>query len=122
APNLFKSNYEFPIGLAMCAALLAIMIPRPARDARFWRPVLGVLLLSYAVYLGMGVWRTFDGFRLVDRNFYGKLSVLQSGDQGEEDAYRALYHGQIDHGEQMLNEESRRKPITYFCPDSGIGH
>jgi len=47
---------------------------------------------------------------------------LQSGDQGEEDAYRALYHGQIDHGEQMLNEESRRKPITYFCPDSGIGH
>jgi hypothetical protein len=27
----------------------------------------------------------------------------------------------INHGQQMLREEYRRLPVTYFCPDSGIG-
>jgi spermidine synthase len=27
----------------------------------------------------------------------------------------------INHGEQMLRPEYRRRPVTYFCPDSGIG-
>src|SRR6185436_15251751 len=32
-----------------------------------------------------------------------------------------LVHGVINHGEQMLNEPYRHQPVTYFCPDSGIG-
>ena len=37
------------------------------------------------------------------------------------DAARKLIHGVINHGQQMLREEHRRKPVTYFCPQSGIG-
>ena len=32
-----------------------------------------------------------------------------------------LIHGVINHGQQMLREEYRRLPVTYFCPQSGIG-
>lgn len=121
APNVFNAYYEFPIGLAMCAALLLILIPRPARFPRLWSGAAGVLFATYTVYLGMGVRQGIHNYRVVERNFYGQLRVLQRGQPGEEDASRVLLHGLIDHGEQMLNEEDRRKPITYFCPESGIG-
>ena len=32
-----------------------------------------------------------------------------------------LIHGVINHGQQMLREQYRRMPVTYFCPQSGIG-
>src|ERR1019366_6208671 len=39
----------------------------------------------------------------------------------DDDASRKLIHGVINHGQQMLREEYRRLPVTYFCPQSGIG-
>jgi SAM-dependent methyltransferase len=62
------------------------------------------------------------GYRLVARNFYGQLRVLDDGDPKFEDAAsRTLVHGTINHGEQFLREKYRRRPVTYFCPESGIG-
>ena len=62
------------------------------------------------------------GYRVVARNFYGQLRVLDSGDpEIDEDATRKFVHGIINHGEQSLREEYRRQPITYFCEGSGIG-
>jgi len=105
----------------MCAALVATVLPRPSRWVRWWRPGISVLFLAYTVYLAMGVRQSVHGYRVVERNFYGQLRVFQDGNPGEEDAYRRLVHGLINHGEQMLNEKYRRQPITYFCPGSGIG-
>jgi SAM-dependent methyltransferase len=83
------------------------------------------LLLVIAVYfwcLGASVRSMVRGYRVVVRNFYGLLRVYDSGDpRVEDDASRKLVHGVINHGEQMLREEYRHMPVTYFCPGSGIG-
>jgi hypothetical protein len=48
--------------------------------------------------------------------------VADEGDPRiDDDAARRLVHGVINHGQQMLRAEYRRKPVTYFCPQSGIG-
>ena len=63
-----------------------------------------------------------DGYLVVTRNFYGQLRVEDEGDPRiDDDAARKLIHGVINHGQQMLREEYRRQPVTYFCPQSGIG-
>jgi len=127
APNFFSGYYEFPIGLALCAALVAILAPRPApqwlkaRQLRLWRPALVVLFCGYAVFLGAAIRPSVHNYLAVRRNFYGQLRVRESGDASQEESYRMLTHGRINHGEQMLNEKYRRQPITYFCPGSGIG-
>jgi SAM-dependent methyltransferase len=60
------------------------------------------------------------GYRVVARNFYGELRVEQYDDD-ETGPRRKLLHGIINHGEQILDQAWRRSPITYFCPDTGIG-
>jgi hypothetical protein len=34
---------------------------------------------------------------------------------------RNLIHGVINHGMQVLRDDYRRQPVSYFCPQSGIG-
>ncbi len=126
APNLFNANYEFPLGLALCAALIVGLLPIPdawrqGRWLRLARPAAMVLFCAYAVYLGAAIRNVIHGYLAVERNFYGQLRVRQYGANNEEGAYRVLQHGRINHGEQMLDATLRRQPITYFCPDSGIG-
>lgn len=124
APNFFNAYYEFPIGLAMCAALLGMLTPRPKTGwlsaPRFWRPALGVVYCGFVIYLGMVMRRGVHNYLLVERNFYGQLRVRDYAEPDEE-PYRMLVHGLINHGEQMLSDEYRKQPITYFCAASGIG-
>ena len=119
APNFFNADYEFPIGLALCAALVAVLIPRPR--AVWMRAAIAILFCGYLVLLGAGVRESVSGYRVVQRNFYGLLKVDQEGEPADQDSYRRLTHGVINHGEQMLHESHRRDPITYFCPETGIG-
>jgi len=119
APNFFNAYYEFPIGLAMCATLVAILTPRPPSVWLRAAPV--VLLCGFIVLLGSGVRANLHGYRVIQRNFYGQLRVDEHEEQSEESVFRRLSHGVINHGEQMLHDERRRDPITYFCPESGIG-
>ncbi len=123
APNFFRAYYEFPIGLGLCAVLAAVVFTRALPPGRRWAGVaVGAVLAGYLACLGIGMYQMVDGFRVVARNFYGQLRVYDSGDpRFDEDASRHLLHGTINHGEQMLREEYRRRPVTYFCPESGIG-
>jgi hypothetical protein len=127
APNLFDFYYEFPIGLALCAALVMLLTPAPAiawrqaRDRKAWRPVLAVFFCGYSLYLGYVEREATHDYIDVRRNFYGQLRVRQDGDPEEEDSARILVHGRINHGQQMLNVKYRRTPSTYFCAASGVG-
>jgi hypothetical protein len=47
--------------------------------------------------------------------------VRDTGFEPGEQPYRKLLHGVINHGEQMLTGTYRNRPITYFCPQTGIG-
>jgi hypothetical protein len=127
APNLFHAYYEFPIGLALCALVAAIVFTRALWNApRLWREtgiaILVVLLAGYFYFLRGIMFQMVDGYKLVTRNFYGQLRVEDEGDPRiDDDAARKLIHGVINHGQQMRREEYRRRPVTYFCPQSGVG-
>jgi len=59
--------------------------------------------------------------RIMTRNFYGTLRVMDIGADGEDDAVRRLMHGVIMHGEQYRALARRREATTYYGPTSGIG-
>ncbi len=127
APNLFNSYYELPLGLGLCAALVVAplwketerlgVLPRRLAKGAVVVAFSGCLLL-----LGVVIRGAVHPYRTVARNFYAQLRVKDNGDpKVDEDAARELIHGVINHGQQMLREQYRRMPVTYFCPQSGIG-
>ncbi len=141
APNFFRAYYEFPLGLGFAAAVLAAVnarelwrwswpvswplssrFPGP-RYSRYAAAALMVAMLGgYGWCLFHIMQSMATGYHLVTRNFYGQLRVFDTGDpQVEDGAARTLVHGTVDHGEQFLREKYRRRPVTYFCPESGIG-
>ena len=127
APNLFNGYQEFPIGLAMCAILAAIvlirsdrLLPRPVFRWAF-RAALAGLVAMYVVSLATTVRDSIEGYLLVRRNFYGQLRVRDRIDPDEHLTHRVLLHGRINHGEQILDDRYRREPVSYFCHDTGIG-
>jgi hypothetical protein len=58
------------------------------------------------------------GVRVMERDFYG---VVRTADHPSPVRYRAMYHGGIMHGGQLLGEEFRNTPADYFSPGSGYG-
>jgi predicted O-methyltransferase YrrM len=83
---------------------------------------LAIVLCGYLACLAVVMREMVDGYRVVARNFYGLLRVEDEGNPKiDQDANRKLVHGTINHGEQFLREPYRRQPVTYFCPQSGIG-
>jgi SAM-dependent methyltransferase len=126
APNFFRAYYEFPIGLAVCVGVVAAVL---ARDVRKWAPpsryaATAALAATFCLYcwgIGVDMRDSVQDYRIVARNFYGLLRVMDDGTATDEYASRKLVHGLINHGEQMQAQEYRRLPITYFCPESGIG-
>ena len=127
APNLFSGYYEFPIGLALFSILAAVPLWNVARR---WKPgiqwtargVLAAAAAGYLILLGVIVRDMVAPYRVVARNFYGQLRVRDEADSPSDPyAYRTLIHGVINHGVQMKNEAFRHEPVSYFCPQSGIG-
>jgi hypothetical protein len=127
APNMFRAYYEFPLGLGICAAVIAFVYlretwPNPAQIRYAAAAGLVVALGGYLWCVGHVMNRLTQGYRVVARNFYGQLRVVDDGDpKYQEEASRTLVHGTINHGAQFEREEYRRLPVTYFCPESGVG-
>ncbi len=120
APGLFNAYYEFPIGLSLCAVLVASLLIR-----RGMRPLLSSALiavtLAYVLTLAVLTRDTLTGFRVIARNFYGQLRVIDDGADDEEGADRKLLHGRINHGIQLRDPAERRTPVAYFCEAGGAG-
>ncbi len=127
APNVFHAYYEFPLGMALCAVVVCLTFQRElVRLPRFRKYAAAAAMVvglgGYLYFLGHLMKTMVADYKVVERNFYGQLRVMDEGDpRTDEDAHRTLVHGAINHGEQMLREEYRYQPVTYFCPESGIG-
>ena len=120
APAVFSSYFELPIGLFACAALTVIVTWREVRKP-VWRAALILALFGDAWRLGDISVDYVQGYRVNVRNFYSQLKVRDSvhSTHGPE---RAMYHGIIVHGEQLLGDDGRgRIPTAYYCEQSGIG-
>ena len=122
---LLLENYPIYIyGSLAAAGILA--------SAPLWKPALAPKVAStvgLAAVLGLFGYglqqimhQMVEGYTVVTRNFYGQLRVYSQGDPRVDDlACVRLVHGTINHGEQLLREDYRRRPVTYFCPQTGIG-
>ncbi len=127
APSLFRGAYELPIALAACAvvALLALYRePGQTRVRQVTQPsflVMAGLTVGLMAFLTHTVRQATDGNRVVARNFYGVLRVVDPDDPAAEGATRSLANGMINHGEQFLDRSRAMTPTTYYGPQSGIG-
>ena len=127
APSVFHAYDEFPIGLALCALLVfRVLQPDAWRLPRIWKwlatGALAAAACAYVASLVTVMQEMTSGYRLAERNFYGQLKVRADGDpEIDEFACLQLIHGTINHGEQFVRERLRHEPVTYFCPESGVG-
>lgn len=118
APAVFNAYFEFPIGLFLCALLVAGVLWRELRPR--WRALLLLALCGYGIRLGQVSMEFVDGYRVVVRNFYSQLRISEWDDE-KPGRKRIMVHGRISHGSQFLAPEHRRTPTSYYCHESGIG-
>jgi hypothetical protein len=100
-------------------------IPNAEPAKRRWRAAAlcfcGICAVGLSLLLAWQVRKTEGDARLLVRNFYGGLRVVDSGRPEDRGAMRTLVHGAITHGRQFLATERRRTPTTYYGPKSGVG-
>jgi len=128
APRIFRSFYEMPLGLVLCAVLVLFALSLDAEAAPWfkgWRAILpgvgATATVAMAVYLGIQIREQARDARVMVRNFYGALKVDDTGPETDMMARRRLTHGTINHGEEYLNIARRRLPTTYYGPNTGVG-
>jgi hypothetical protein len=129
APRVFAGFYEFPVGLGATAiVVLAVLRSDPESGlAGSWKqaaPLAAVILTGALIgYLGFLIHQREANVRVIARNFYGGLRVIDavSNDDNSDEPVRRLTHGTITHGEQFLSPKLQDHPTTYYGPDSGVG-
>jgi hypothetical protein len=123
APNVFDTYLELPVLLVVIAELFAILQwQRRGSRRTLWlvRIAMAGGVISLVVHLMQAEIKTRTENLLVQRNFYGVLSVRD--DRGSEElARRHLVHGSISHGYQYLNDALRNTPSSYYSVHSGVG-
>jgi hypothetical protein len=115
APAMLDGYYELAITLGVCAALFAWR----ARGARWWLTTGAVAVFAATIAISIDQLRDYRAdTRVMVRNFYG---VVRTRDFTNPVAFRAMYHGAINHGGQFLDPQYRHLPTTYFSRTSGYG-
>ena len=123
APFVFESHWELPIVL-IAIAELAVLVQWRRRGSvmRIWivrsAMAAGVIFLAFVLVVTEVSFR--DGYRVVERNFYGVLRVRDDY-VGEELQRRSLIHGTITHGYQYANADIRELAGSYYSTNSGVG-
>lgn len=127
APRVFPGFFELPVGLAACALVVFAVLrgdPQSPLAGPWQRPAplaAAILTVGVSAYVGFVIQQRSSDVRLMARNFYGGLKVLDSTAEDSDDAVRRLMHGTITHGEQYLDPKLQDRPTTYYGPNSGVG-
>jgi hypothetical protein len=112
APLVLPGYFELGIALVLLAAVFAFRVSGPVSWGAY-----AVLLVTVALVV-RGAFDYSRGVRVMERDFYG---VVRTADHFFPVPYRAMYHGGIMHGGQLLGEQYRNTPADYFNPNSGYG-
>ena len=112
APLLLHGYFELGIALVVLSALLPQRLTGWARLAGF------AAVAATVWFVVRGANDYSSDVRVMERDFYG---VVRTRDRPEPVPYRAMYHGAIMHGGQLLGEAYRNTPADYFGPTSGYG-
>ena len=122
APHVFRTYLELPLGLLACALLAVIVLWNLVRHPILsWGLRTGLIIAAgiLAGYLARKEYVDRRGYVLMVRNFYGVLHVRD--DLATTFPERVLLHGTIDHGSQILADNLKYEPTSYYGPDSGVG-
>jgi hypothetical protein len=123
APIIFSGLYEYPI--VLIALVLAFWwccptsFPSCCHNGSFilrWLRVAGagVMLGSVAICL-IGQIYTIGSTKFRYRNFFGIYRVLDEPPSAyAPNGFRKLVHGKTLHGGQLLKQEDRRTPVSYY--------
>jgi hypothetical protein len=117
APRLFHSYSELPVGMALCAALVTVVLWKDMPRLRVAAAVMTVAFVGYLIRNQVIESRVYI---LSARNFYGVLRVRDDPQWKGVPAQRLLIHGTISHGSQLKAAGSDRIPTSYFGSGSGI--
>jgi hypothetical protein len=140
APAIFSGYYELHAALGLCAILVLVVHYRDPASPFYgkrlnpgWLVMAGLVIAAIAS-LFVTAREQAAGTRLIVRNFYGVLRVLDSREPNiplpspggptaasQDPRFRKMMNGTIDHGLQFLNPARRREPTTYYGTNSGIG-
>jgi spermidine synthase len=113
APLALDGYYELNITLVLLALLILARLAGAAR-------LVGVLVLVPTAWFALQGAREYGrDVRVMERDFYGAVRTRDRTVDGV--TYRAMYHGGIIHGGQLLGEQYRLVPSDYFGPTSGYG-
>lgn len=121
APLVLKGYFELYAALVV-AGLAGLVLPLGQGHATGqWlaRGAVAGLVLLTGVLSAQGVRTYVDSVRFMDRDFYGVVRTRDNDTGGE--PFRNLIHGAIAHGGQLLREDLRMTPSSYFGPTSGYG-
>ncbi len=123
APVMFDTYLELPLLLVVIAELFVI-VQWQRRGSRRTLWLVRVAMVAGVISLVSHLLRAELNVRqenlLVQRNFYGVLSVRDDVASAEL-ARRHLIHGTISHGYQYLNGAHRDTPASYYSTQSGVG-
>ena len=111
APLWLAGDYELVIALALAALALLMLEYR-----KHW--ALDAVCAAAAIALFVAASATIGAkrasARLSERNFYGSLRIVDSGGQ------RAMVHGVVSHGVQLLDPRLRHELTAYYARGSGV--
>ena len=128
SPLIFRANYDLAISFLVTAMLAAMATWQNGWAQRMLWSAGSSLLLVLVIALHL----QFNRHTLMRaRNFYGSLRVVQvdfdDADLGDTNGWsgpapiRTLMNGRIRHGMQVMSEQMREVPTTYYGADTGIG-
>ncbi|MBS1175620.1 MAG: hypothetical protein H6R06_32 [Proteobacteria bacterium] len=118
APALLKGYFEVELGLVLMAAAV---LWRSWGQGRWWAAAAGLVLLGSLGTATLRVKEALNEVSFISRNFYGVVRVREYGRDNPEAHERVLIHGSIMHGQQFLAPHFRKRPTSYYSPNSGVG-
>jgi SAM-dependent methyltransferase len=121
APLVFDGYFELYAALVVAglAGLTLPLVREPGVQRLLTRAAIAGVVLLTAGLSWQGVKGYVDSVRFMERDFYGVVRTRDNATGGE--PFRNLIHGAIAHGGQLLREDLRMSPSSYFGPTSGYG-
>jgi spermidine synthase len=119
APRIFDSYAELPVGMALCAALVTLVLWKDL-PVIWVRAATAVATIAFAAYLVRNSVSETGKYRYSARNFYGVLRVRDDAAVRAYPAQRVLIHGTITHGTELMQPGGARIATSYFGSNSGI--
>ena len=128
-PLVFSTFFE--LNLAVILGFVLALYAYVAEPKKQWLPkatpllrsmiVLTVVVVSLIVIGTQLTLRDLDETVERARNFYGVLSIKERTPEDPEVGGLAMYHGDTLHGFQLLADEKRNDPTSYYTEHSGVG-